>query len=73
MTRRLTIVSVVAALGVTAAAPASAATSTAPGRVGGKMHLDDVNLGNHRQDAVDHTEGVVVALTASKFIDRRHS
>lgn len=45
MTRLLTIVSVVAALGVTAAAPASAATSTAPGRVGGKMHLDDVNLG----------------------------
>jgi hypothetical protein len=51
MIRLLTIVAVVVALAVSAA-PASAATSkkappsgTGVGRVGGKMHLDDVSLG----------------------------
>ena len=43
MFRSLTILAAVVAL-VASAAPASAA-GTAPGRVGGKMHLEDISLG----------------------------
>jgi hypothetical protein len=51
MFRALTVLAAVVALAVSAA-PASAATSTkatssgtAQGRVGGKMHLEDISLG----------------------------
>jgi hypothetical protein len=46
MFRLLTILTVLAALAISAA-PASAAPSggTGVGRVGGKMHLEDVSLG----------------------------
>jgi hypothetical protein len=47
MFRALTILAAVVALAVSAA-PASAATKTSGtgvGRVGGKMHLDDISMG----------------------------
>ena len=58
MFRALTILTAVVALAVSAA-PASAATSgTGVGRVGGKMHLDDVSMGVITNDNLPTTTGV---------------
>ena len=46
MFRLLTILTVLAALAMSvSAAPAASASGSGVGRVGGKMHLDDVSLG----------------------------
>jgi hypothetical protein len=46
MFRLLTILSVLAALTMSvSAAPAASASGTGVGRVGGKMHYDDISLG----------------------------
>ncbi len=44
MFRLLTILTVLAALAVSAA-PVASASGTGVGRVGGKMHLDDISMG----------------------------
>jgi hypothetical protein len=55
MIRVLTILATIAALAVSAA-PASAAPGSGVGRVGGKMHLDDVSLGIISDKALQETE-----------------